>query len=300
MKDVEIMKNQEPLTLIKEQYWQLSKSQKLIADYILEDYEEVPEMSAIKVAQKVKVSEATVVRFSLTLGYEGYSEFRKALKTEVNRTLTTVERIDMTLKNEEKEKVLQETVYDVLKTDTANIHATMDDFDYGVFTDCIDMILAARKVIIIGFRTTTLLTEHLGYYLNLILDNVRVVNYGVSDVYEHLIRVSEEDLVIAISFPRYAQKTFEAVEFLKGKGVKIISISDSESAPINAFTDYRLFAKSNVYSFVDSLVAPLSLINALVISVGLRNIGQTKETFNELETIWKDHFIYTGDETDKK
>ena len=129
---------------------------------------------------------------------------------------------------------------------------------------------------------------------------MRVVNYGVSDIYEHLIRVNEEDLVIAISFPRYAQKTFEAVKFLKNKGVQIITISDSESAPINAFTNYRLFAKSNVYSFVDSLVAPLSLINALVISVGLRNIGQTKETFNELETIWKDHFIYTEDEADKK
>ena len=217
MKEERIMKNEnhEPLALIKELYPKLSKSQKLIADYILEVYEEVPEMSAIKVAQKVKVSEATVVRFSLALGYEGYAEFRKALKNEINRKLTTVERINMTLKNEEREKVLQETVYDVLKTDSANISATMDEFDYEVFAACIDMILAARKVIIIGFRTTTLLTEHLGYYLNLILDNVRVVNYGVSDIYEHLIRVNEEDLVIAISFPRYAQKTFEAVKFLR-------------------------------------------------------------------------------------
>lgn len=300
MKDHQTYEKREPLALIKEGYGKLSKSQKRIANYILEAYEEVPQMSALKVAKKVKVSEATVVRFSLTLGYEGYSEFRKALKTEVNRTLTTVERIDMTLKNEEKEKVLGETVYDVLKTDAANISATMDSFDDEVFTACIDMILTARKVIIIGFRTTSLLTEHLGYYLNLILDNVQVVNYGVSDIYEDLIRVNEEDLAIAISFPRYAQKTFEAVEFLKAKGVKIISISDSETAPINAFTDYRLLAKSNVYSFVDSLVAPLSLINALVISVGLRNIGQTKKTFNELEAIWKDHFIYMGDETGQK
>lgn len=292
--------NRDILAFIRDYYSKLSKSQKLIANYILQDYEEVPEMSAIKVAQKVKVSEATVVRFSLLLGYEGYSEFRKALKNEINRKLTTIERIDKTLKNEEKEKALQETVFNVLKTDTANINTTLEDFDYQVFTDCIDLILAARKVIIIGFRTTTLLTEHLGYYLNLILDNVRVVNYGVSDIYENLIRVNEDDLVIAISFPRYAQKTFEALGFLKTKGVKIITISDSETAPINEFTKYRLFAKSNVYSFVDSLVAPLSLINALVISVGLRNISQTKKTFNELETIWKDHFIYTGDEPEKK
>jgi DNA-binding MurR/RpiR family transcriptional regulator len=204
----------------------------------------------------------------------------------------------MTLRNEQKEKALQDTVHNVLKSDLSNINATFEEFDYEIFKSCIDLILGARKIIIIGFRTTTLLTEHLGYYLNLILDNVRVVNYGVSDIYEHLIRVNEEDVVIAISFPLNAQKTFEALEFLKNKGVKIITISDSENAPINVFTEHRLIAKSNVYSFVDSLVAPLSLINALVISVGLRNIGKTKETFNELEEIWREHYIYTGDESE--
>ncbi|MBK5244097.1 MAG: MurR/RpiR family transcriptional regulator [Eubacteriaceae bacterium] len=292
--------NRDIFSAIKQHYPTLSKSHKLIADYVISHYERVSEMSAVKVAKSVQVSEATVVRFSVTLGYDGYPEFRRALKNEMNSKLTTIERINMTLRNEEKEKALQETVHNVLKTDVANIKATFDDFDYEIFKSSIDLILGARKVIIIGFRTTTLLTEHLGYYLNLILDNVRVVNYGVSDIYEHLIKINEKDVVIAISFPRYAQKTYEAVEFLKNKGVKIITITDNENAPINAFTEYRLIAKSNVYSFVDSLVAPLSLINALVISMGLRNIGQTKETFNELEEIWRDHYIYTGDELEKE
>jgi DNA-binding MurR/RpiR family transcriptional regulator len=288
--------NKDIFSVIKNKYPKLSKSHKRIADYVFNHYERVSEMSAIKVAEHVKVSEATVVRFSVTLGYEGYPEFRRELKNEMNSKLTTIERINMTLRNEEKEKALQETVHNVLITDAKNINATFEDFDYEIFKLSIDLILEARKVVIIGFRTTTLLTEHLGYYLNLILDNVRVVNYGVSDIYEHLIKINKQDVVIAISFPRYAQKTYEAVEFLAKKGVKIITISDNDNAPINEFTEYRLIAKSNVYSFVDSLVAPLSLINALVISVGLKNIGKTKETFNELEEIWRDHFIYTGDE----
>lgn len=285
---------------IKQLYPKLSKSHKLIADFMFSHYEQVSEMSACKVAKSIDVSEATVVRFSVALGFEGYPEFRRALKNELKSKLTTVERIDMSLRNEEKEKALQETVQNVLKSDISNISTTFEEFDYENFKSCIDLILAARKVIIIGFRTTSLLTEHLGYYLNLILDNVKVVNYGVSDIYEDLIRLNEKDVVIAISFPRYAQKTYEAVEFLGEKGVKIIAISDNENAPINEFTEYRLIAKSNVYSFVDSLVAPLSLINALVISVGLRNIGKTKETFNELEEIWKDHYIYKGDEMEKE
>jgi len=301
MKEIPCVKESKDIfSTIKQLYPNLSKSHKLIADFMFSHYERVSEMSASKVAKGVEVSEATVVRFSIALGFEGYPEFRRALKNELNSKLTTIERINMTLRNEEKDKALQETVHNVLKADIENINSTFEEFDYENFKSCIDLILEARKVIIIGFRTTSLLTEHLGYYLNLILDNVKVVNYGVSDIYEDLIRLNEKDVVIAISFPRYAQKTYEAVEFLKDKGIKIIAISDNEKAPINEFTEFRLIAKSNVYSFVDSLVAPLSLINALVISVGLRNIGKTKETFNALEEIWRDHYIYTGDEVEKE
>ncbi|MEG0074429.1 MAG: MurR/RpiR family transcriptional regulator [Eubacterium sp.] len=281
---------------IKERYQSLSKSHKKIATFMMRNYEKAPDMSAVKVAQNVKVSEATVVRFALSLGYIGYPEFRKALKNEINSKLTTIERINMSLGDEEKEKLMQRSVAAVLKSDVNSINGTLESFDYEALKQCVDLIRNAHKVVIIGFRTTSLLTEHLGYYLNLILDDVRVINHGVTDIYEHLVKINDDDVVIAMSFPRYAQKTYEAVAFLKDRGPKIITISDSDHAPINRFADQKLLAKSNVYSFVDSLVAPLSLINALVVAIGFKNIKETKKTFNELEEIWKEHYIYTGDE----
>lgn len=281
---------------IKEHYKSLSKSHKKIATFVMENFEKAPDMSAIKVAQYVKVSEPTVVRFAMSLGFEGYPEFRKALKNEMNSKLTTIERINMTLGDEEKDKLMQRSVAAVLEKDINSIEDTLEVFDYESFKKSVDLIQNAKKVIIIGFRTTTLLTEHLGYYLNLILDDVRVINHGVTDIYEHLIKIGEGDAVIAMSFPRYAQKTYEAITFLKNRGPKIITISDNEHAPINKFSNYQLIVKSNVYSFVDSLVAPLSLINALVVAVGFKNIKETKQTFNELEEIWKEHYIYTGDD----
>ncbi|MEF9918716.1 MAG: MurR/RpiR family transcriptional regulator, partial [Eubacterium sp.] len=278
---------------IKERYQSLSKSHKKIATFMMRNYEKAPDMSAVKVAQNVKVSEATVVRFALSLGYIGYPEFRKALKNEINSKLTTIERINMSLGDEEKEKLMQRSVAAVLKSDVNSINGTLESFDYEALKQCVDLIRNAHKVVIIGFRTTSLLTEHLGYYLNLILDDVRVINHGVTDIYEHLVKINDDDVVIAMSFPRYAQKTYEAVAFLKDRGPKIITISDSDHAPINRFADQKLLAKSNVYSFVDSLVAPLSLINALVVAIGFKNIKETKKTFNELEEIWKEHYIYT-------
>ena len=281
---------------IKKSYPKLSKSHKKIATFVMKNYEKAPDMSAIKVADQVKVSEATVVRFAMSLGYEGYPEFRKALKNEINSKLTTIERINMTLGEEEKEKLLQKSVRAVLKTDSASINESLEAIDFETFRKCANLIRNAKRVLIIGFRTTSLLSEHLGYYLNLILDDVRVINHGVTDIYEHLVKIGEGDVVVAMSFPRYAQKTYEAVEFLKKRGPQIITISDSENAPINTFADYTLIAKSNVYSFVDSLVAPLSLINALVVAIGFQDVQATKKTFRELEEIWKEHYIYTGDE----
>ncbi|MEG0495792.1 MAG: MurR/RpiR family transcriptional regulator [Eubacterium sp.] len=296
MKSEERQELRDIFSEIKERYQHLSKSHKKIAAFVMKNYERAPDMSAIKVAQNVKVSEATVVRFALSLGYEGYPEFRKALKNEMNSKLTTIERINMSLGDEEKEKLMQRSVAAVLKSDVNSINETLESFDYESFKQCVDLIRGARKVVVIGFRTTSLLTEHAGYYLNLILEDVRVINHGVTDIYEHLIKIDKEDVVIAMSFPRYAQKTYEAIKFLKNRGPKIITISDSDHAPINEFADQKLIAKSNVYSFVDSLVAPLSLINALVVAIGFKNIKETKQTFNELEEIWKEHYTYTGDE----
>lgn len=286
------------LSQIQEKYDKLSKSHKKIADYIVDRYENVPDLSATQIARAVQVSEATVIRFAVTFGFEGYPEFRKRLKDEIKNRLTTVERIEMVMENDGHTELPDRVVQMILKSDIRSMKETMRAYDEAAFHQAVDLICGARKVIILGFRSTSLLTEHLGYYMNLLLDNVRVVNHGVTDFYEHLIRINQEDVVLAISFPRYSQKTRDVLSFLKKRGPKIITITDNEMAPINQFADYKLIAKSNVYSFVDSLVAPLSLINALLVAIGYKNIKDTKMTFNELEEIWKKNDVYTGNELD--
>jgi DNA-binding MurR/RpiR family transcriptional regulator len=287
--------NRDVFTKLKEKYRQLSKSHKKIALYIMKNYEKVPHMSAIQVAKAVGVSEATVVRFAISMGYAGYPEFRKAMRDEVNSKLTTVERIDMTIGDDEKAVMMKSAARQLMKNDIQAIKDTMKIFDDEHFEESVNLIVGAKRVYIIGFRTTSLLTEYLGYYLGLILDDVRIVNQNGADFYEHLIKVNPDDVVLALSFPRYAQKTMEALEYLKDKGSKIIVISDNVNAPINRYADISLFAKSNVYSFVDSLVAPLSLIDALAAAAGFKNIGKTKKTFNQLEAIWEKNTVYTGD-----
>lgn len=281
---------------IKDKYKNLSKSHKKIAAFVIENYEKAPDMSAIKIAQNVHVSEATVVRFALSLGYEGYPEFRRALKNEINSKLTTVERIDMSVDQNVKGKVFQRLATQVLKNDAESIIETLRNFDHDAFCKSVELIRNADRVIIIGFRTTSLLADYLGHYLYPLLDDVRIINQSVTDVYEHLVKIGENDVVIGMSFPRYAQKTYETIRFLKDRGPKIITISDNEHAPLNEFADYKLIVKSNVCSFVDSLSAPLSLLNTLAVAVGLQNVKETKRTFNELEEIWKENDIYTGDD----
>ncbi len=223
---------------------------------------------------------------------------KERIKSDIKDTFSLLK--TRCMGDDQDDTLMRESAKTVFKSDIKSIKETMDSFDEECFNTCVDLMVNARKVIIIGFRTTSLLTEHLGYYLNLILDDVRIVNHGVTDFYEHLIKIDKDDVVLAISFPRYAQKTMEAAAFLQGRGPKIIALSDNANAPINALADYSLFAKSNVYSFVDSLVAPLSMINALVVAIGFKNIPGTKKTFKELEQIWRDHDVYTGDEIERE
>lgn len=283
------------LSQIRESYNRLSKSHRKIADYIFKHYDQVPNMSATQIAKTVDVSEATVVRFANRFGFDGYPEFRKSLKEEVASRLTMVERIDMLVETGNEGNVSDELVKTILKNDVRSMKETLAAFDDETFKKAVDAICSAKKVIILGFRTAGLLTEHLGYYLDLILDNVRVVNNKMTDFYEHLVRVGEGDVVIAISFPRYSQTTYDVLTFLQKRGPEIISITDTKKAPINRFADYELIAKSNVYSFVDSMAAPLSLIDALIVAIGNRNIETTKKTFNELEKIWKKNDVYANE-----
>jgi DNA-binding MurR/RpiR family transcriptional regulator len=276
------------MRVIQSKYAKLSKGQKLIAEFILKQYDKAAFMTASKLGASVGVSESTVVRFANELGYEGYPELQKSLQDIVKVKLTTVQRLEMTnnLVNTEN------TLKGVLKADMENIRATLEKINEQTFEQIIDAIFKARNIYIIGLRSSNTLANFLAFYLNLFLDNVRSIHQGYSDIFEQMIKLNEEDLVIGIGFPRYSQKTIEALDFAKSRGAKVSVITDSLLSPLAARADYSLIAQSNMASFVDSLVAPLSVINAVIVSVGMRKKDQVGEIFNTLEEIWKKHDIF--------
>jgi DNA-binding MurR/RpiR family transcriptional regulator len=294
MKEFKNKKEYHDLLLeIKTLFPKLSKGHKRIAEYIINNYETAPNMTAAKVGEKVGVSEATVVRFAAFLGYDGYPKFRKVLSDDVKNKLTTVQRMDL----KEEQNAPDHIFRGIMTADIKNIEDTLKEFDEEVFQDAVRAITSARKVVVIGFRSTMIIAEYLGYYFNLLLDNVKIINYTEADVFQNLIRMTEKDVAIAISFPRYSKKTLNTVKFLKDKGVRIVTITDSNLAPIEEFSDYPLYAKSTPISFIDSFVAPLSIINCLVLAVAKENPIETKDTFNKLEEIWKDHFIFAQEDS---
>lgn len=277
---------------------QLSKSQKKIASYILRNYEKAPDMAAVEIAKSVGVSEATVVRFATALGFDGYPSFRKKLQEDVHSKLTTLERIDISVDDDKKHYSGNKYIRKVLKKDIKSIYESMDTIQSPSFEESVKCIVNAKKVFILGFRTSGVLAEYLGHYLNIILDDVRVISHGSIDFYEQLIKPEKDDVVIAISFPRYAHSMIEAIQFLKKRGIKIIAVTDNENAPVYAYADHVLLAKSDVYSFVDSLVAPMSLLNAMIIAAGAQNLEKTKKSFQELEKIWHESDVYVGNNMD--
>lgn len=276
------------LIQIQKSFSKLSKGQKLIAQFIIDNYDKAAFMTASKLGIRVGVSESTVVRFANALGFEGYPELQKALQEIIKTKLTTVQRVEMASEYSNEGAILKK----VLKSDMDNIRATLENIDFEEFQEVVDKIFKAKKIYIIGLRSSTALAEYLGFYLNLILDNVKVVGYGISDIFEQLLRISKDDLVIGISYPRYSNRTIEAINYAREEGVPIIGITDSLLSPIANISDHCLTAKSNMVSFVDSLVAPLSLINALIIAVGMREKEEIREYFNKLENIWYKYNIY--------
>ena len=288
---------QDLMRTIQMKFPRLSKGQKLIAEYILKHYDKAAFMTAAKLGTSVGVSESTVVRFANELGFSGYPKLQKALQELIKTRLTTVQRIELSNDYISEESALK----GVLKSDMENIRATLEKINHKNFEEVVNSIFSARKIYIIGLRSSTALAEFLGFYLNLILDNVKVVAYGISDIFEQMINISDEDLVIGIGFPRYAARTIEALSFAQSRGTKVVAITDSLLSPLASKADYTLIAQSNMASFVDSLVAPLSVINALIIAVGLREKQKISSTFNELENIWEEYQVYAyKDKEDNK
>ncbi|WP_097025387.1 MurR/RpiR family transcriptional regulator [Clostridium peptidivorans] len=279
---------QDLMRIIQSRFPRLSKGQKLIAEYILKHYDKAAFMTAAKLGISVGVSESTVVRFANELGFSGYPKLQKALQELIKNKLTTVQRIELSNDFISQESALKS----VLKSDMENIRSTLEKINHKTFDDVVNSIFKARKIYIVGLRSSTAMAEFLGFYLNLILDNVKVIGFGVSDIFEHMLNINEEDLVIGIGFPRYAARTIEALDYAKGKYANVVAITDSLLSPLAARADYTLIAQSNMASFVDSLVAPLSVINALIIAVGLREKDKISSTFEKLEKIWEDYEVY--------
>lgn len=290
------MENKDLMRTIQVKFPRLSKGQKLIAEYILKHYDKAAFMTAAKLGVSVGVSESTVVRFANELGFTGYPKLQKALQEMIKNKLTTVQRIELSNDYISQENALK----GVLKSDMENIRATLEKISYKTFDSVVNSLFGAKKIYIIGLRSSSALAEFLGFYLNLILDNVQVVAYGVSDIFEQMLNISEDDVVIGIGFPRYAIRTIEVLSFAQSRGAKVVAITDSLLSPLASKADLTLIAQSNMASFVDSLVAPLSVINALIIAVGLREKDKISNTFTNLEEIWQEYGVYSLKDKENK
>ena len=282
-----MLNNLDLIQRINESYPKMSKGQKLISEYILNNYDKAAFMTALKLGDRVNVSESTVVRYAMTLGYQGYPELQRAIQEMVRNKLTTIQRMEMT-----SELSRPMVLRSVMKADMNNIRATIDEIDTDIFEEIIDNVYAAKRVYIMGLRSSAPLAQFLGYYLNYILDNVRIVTSGINDIIEQIIHIEEDDVVICVSFPRYSRKILEAMKFASGKKAKIIAITDSLLSPLAEYAEHSLVAHSDIASFVDSLVAPFSVVNALIVALGLRKKEEVAEHFMELEKIWEEYDVY--------
>jgi len=277
------------LAAIQSRMGEFSKGQKLIAIYILEFYDKAAFMTASKMGKTVGVSESTVVRFAVELGYEGYPAMQKALQEMVLNKLTSVQRIEVANDRFGNQDVLTT----VLQQDIDKIRATMESIDRRTFDETVDTILNARKIYILGVRSSATIAFFLHFYFNYIFDNVRMVNTSSpSEVFEQFARVEKEDVVIVISYPRYSRSAVQATKACREAGAKIVAITDSRRSPVAVYADHLLLAKMDMVSLVDSLVAPLSLVNALIVAIGQRREKELAETFSNLERIWDEYEVY--------
>lgn len=280
--------NNDLLNRIKDNYIKLSKGQKRIADYILENYNKVAFMTASSLGEIVGVSESTVVRFANALGYDGYPKLQKGLQESIKTKLTTVQRFELSKDIEDGENYIKK----IMSYDMDNIRKTIDVLEEDNVQDICDVIHNARKVFVLGMRSSSVLSNYLGYYLNFIRDDVHIISIGVHDVFDYLVNLNEDDVLITISFPRYSKRTFEIVKFAKDRGAKLVGITDSELSPLSPLVDYCLYAKYNMNTFIDSLVAPMSLINALIIAISINYKEDVEKKFEYLEKIWNEFSIY--------
>ena len=274
--------NQDLFELLEDKKSNASKSHKKIADFILTHYEKAAYLTAARLGE-------TVVRFASELGFEGYPDFQRALQEAMRNRLTAVQRIEVTLDRLKGGEVLRK----VLQNDIEHIAKTLEQTTDSAFNAAVDSIISAKHIYIMGIRSSAALASFIGYYFKLMLPNVTIVETGSrSELYEQLMRLDSHDLLIGISFPRYSKQTVNALAYARAKGADSIAITDSKDSPIAQNAEKILLAKSDMVSFVDSLVAPLSLINALIVAVSIKNYETVAGNFKALEEIWEEYDVY--------
>ncbi len=283
------MKNDDLIQRIRKSMPRLSKGQKLIANYILEHYEKAVFLTAAKLGTIVGVSESTVVRFANELGYDGYPKFQQALEELVKSKLTAMQRLEVTTDRIDTRHVLKS----VLQTDEEKIRYTLENIDEAIFEKAVDEIIKAKTIYILGVRSCAGLATFLGFYLNIIFDNVKVVNTNsISEMFEIIHRIDKDDVIIGLSFPRYSKRILKALEFAQTRQAKVIAITDSKLSPIARYATHTLIGRSEMVSFVDSLVAPLSIINAIIVAISLRKKDEISANLESLEHIWMEYEVY--------
>ncbi len=278
---------------INRKYKSMSKGQKLLAAYITDNYDKAVFLTAAKLGAVVGVSESTVVRFAANLGYKGYPEFQKALEELVRNKLNSIQRMEVTYGRISQPKILET----VLQSDAENLKGTLEHIDQAAFELAVDTILNARNIYVVGIRSCASLASFLAYYLNLMFGQVHLLHTNSSsELFEQMVRIGSGDVLIGISFPRYSMQTLRAVEFASNRNAKVITLTDSEHSPMNLYSSCKLIAGSDMASIVDSLVAPLSVINALIVALCMKKQKEVAGTLEMLEKIWDEYQVYDNSE----
>lgn len=281
------------LNRLNQQYGSLSKGQKRLSDFISDHYDKAVFMTAAKLGSEVGVSESTTVRFATQLGYDGFPEFHRALEELVRNKLNSIQRLEVTYGRIPQEKILDS----VLHSDIDKIKMTLEQTDRDSFRLAVDTILHAKTIYVVGIRSCAPLAQFLSFYLNLIFDDVRLLHTSSSsEIFEQMIRINSKDVIIGISFPRYSMRTLKAMEFANNRNAKVITLTDSIHSPMNLYSSCNLLARSDMASIVDSLVAPLSVINALIVALCMKKQDEVMNTLETMEKIWDEYQVYSNDE----
>ena len=282
------------LSIIEVKSKKFSKGQRQIAHFITENYDKAAFMNAVKLGRTVGVSESTVVRFASQLGYDGYPGMRRALQEMIRNRLTSVQRIEVARDTMDSSDILTS----VLTGDMDKIRTTLEEVDKVAFEAAVNALLAGRRIFILGLRAAAVLSNFMGFYLGLTKENVRIVNDSyVNEVFEQMLNIGPGDVLFAISFPRYSRRTVKAMGYARDRGATIIGLTDGEASPIASMAGIKLFAKSDMVSYLDSLAAPLSVINALLVAMGWRQEREISQTFQRLEQIWTEYDVFETSET---